>query len=163
MGFLSELVNNFVQSVVEEKTEKFERAEMNGFVCAIYISIAKYAAEADGNIKDKEEYFVNYLFDRLFSSETGILNWTGLDEKTIDTHKSMVREYWNEPMSYTDIKKNSKGNSSFLVDLFSIACEMCCIDLNLSDNEYNFLKSLAKELRISAMDRDRLFQNYGIA
>lgn len=163
MGLLGELVNNFIQGVVEEKTEKFERAETNGFVCAIYISIARYAAESDGNIKDKEEYYFKYLFDRLFSSETGVLNWTGIDEKIISSHKSRVSKYWMKPMSYTDIKKKAKGSSRFLVDLFSIACEMCCADLKITVNEYDFLKSLAKELRISAMDRDRLFQNYGIA
>jgi len=162
MGLLGELAAGFILGYVEAKEELKLKIDINLIVCQIYVSIIKYSMLADGIVTKKEESSLDELYNILYSNDGSFLDWNGINDAEMSTIKSKVNITWENPLSISEIKQITRGDTSRKVDLLHFACYATVIDGKFNSLEHKFLKNLAKELNVSAFDRDQIFSKYNI-
>lgn len=69
---------------------------------------------------------------------------------------------FENPISISTIKSLTRGNTDLKILLFSQAVTCVAADNIYRRAEEKFIKQLAKELNISAIDRDRILEENGI-
>lgn len=162
MGILGDFTKGFVLGLLEADAEIKERGQALLQLGGVYISILKHITFVDGIIEEEEKDFFISFRDMFFEKNSEIANWEGISEELIQQYKVEASMYWSNPIPITTIKQITKGDTERRIDLFSVACYLAISDGKVNKSENAFLKSLAKELGISALDRDSFFREYGI-
>ncbi len=162
MGILGDFAKGFVAGMIDDMNQTDQRAINNELMCKIYTSIIKHISMADGQVQTQELSFFENFVDIMFKNDGSFLDWSGINQKTIDSIRQNVRETWRYPLSITEIKQYTRGDSTRKLDLFEIACIVTASDSSLEKGELPFLKALSKEFSISAIDRDTILKNYGL-
>ncbi len=152
--------------------EAANREEQRNFIINSDIMFAKtlisvwvYTFQSDGIFEDtgKEfEFFKNLCDDFLLGEDKKIFLDLNLTDAELDEYEEIILDAIEKPLPISEIKSFTKGDNEFRLALLQQAIWCAKADEVVEKTEMKFLKDLAKELRISAMDRDLLFKKHEI-
>ena len=134
-------------------------------IAKILISVWVYAFQSDGRFEDRGkefEYFKKLCDELMLGDDKKIFLEVDLTDEELDEYEDIILDAADHPLPISEIKTLTKGDNEFRLALLEQAIWCAQADEVVEKAEMKFLKDLAKELRISALDRDMLFRKYEV-
>jgi uncharacterized membrane protein YebE (DUF533 family) len=129
------------------------------------ISVWVYTFESDGSFKNGGEefkFFKKLCDDLILGEDKKIFLDVNLTDEELDEYEEIILDAIEKPLPISEIKSFTKGDNEFRLALLEQAIWCAQADEVVEKAELKFLKDLAKELRISALDRNLLFKKYEV-
>ena len=148
-------INWFADEVRKEK-EAFE-VRMN--YAKSLVSLWSYASNADGKFKAKEGNLVGEMTNVLFDDGCVLSDYKNEKSEIID----ILSNVFDAPLTIKTIANYTEGNNEMAANFYEDAC--CIIaanDTKVTAEEKRFLNDLAKELKLSDLDKRTRERKYSL-
>lgn len=122
----------------------------------VLLSLWSYACNADGQLKEKEGELVGELVNVLFEPNCLLSGFQNQKKQVID----ILSDTFDNPLPMKVISKVVADNDEYALNFFEDAVCIVSSDGSLNKDEIQFLDELAKELKISEMDKKQVEKKY---
>lgn len=141
----SENLNWFAEEIKKEK-ESFE-VRMN--YAKILVSLWSYASNADGNFKSQEGNLVGEMTNVLFDEGCVLSDYQNEKGEIIEILSSV----FDSPLTIKTIANYTQDNNEMAANFYEDACCIIASNSKVTSEEKKFLNDLAKELKLSDLDK----------
>ncbi len=122
----------------------------------VLLSLWSYACNADGQFKKKEGEIVGELVNVLFEPDCLLSGFQSQKKQVLD----ILSHKFENPLPMKTISKVVSDSDEYALNFFEDAVCIVASDGTLNKAEIEFLDDLAKEFKISPMDKVRVEKKY---
>ncbi|PJZ38763.1 hypothetical protein CH354_06120 [Leptospira levettii] len=122
----------------------------------VLLSLWSYACNADGQFKKKEGEIVGELVNVLFEPDCLLSGFQSQKKQVLE----ILSKTFENPLPMKTISKVVADSDEYALNFFEDAVCIVASDGSLNQAEIQFLEDLAKEFKISSMDKVRVEKKY---
>lgn len=138
-----------------QKTQEIQN-DLHVEYARILLSLWSYACNADGKFKKQEGELVGEMVNVLFEPNCLLSGFQNQKSEVIE----ILSETFDNPLPMKSISKVVADNDEYALNFFEDAVCIVSSDGSLNKQEIQFLDELAKELKISEMDKKQVEKKY---
>jgi len=131
---------------VREETEAFE---VRLKYAKTLVSLWSYASYADGKLQSSQAHLVGEMTRVLFDEGCVLSDYIEQKDEIID----ILSSTFETPLTIKSIAKFVEGNDEMAANFYEDACCIIGANKKITNDEKEFLNSLASELKITDMDK----------
>jgi len=144
----------FAEEIRKEK-EAFE-VRMN--YAKVLVSLWSYASMSDGKLKPQEGNLVGEMTNVLFDDGCVLSDYRNEKAEIIEILSSV----FDSPLTIKSIASYTSGNNEMAANFYEDACCIIAAEKDVNQDEIQFLNDLAKELKLSDLDKKTREKKYNI-